>query len=799
MRIAILVIGIIVSVLVAEAPTQTFPPTIPFQGRLVKQLGGNVNGAVQLTLRLYTTPSGGAALWTEVQPAVPVTNGLFKTELGSVVALPVSLFDGRTFHLGVQVDSDPEMVPRLILTAQAYARLAREAMDVAGRDIHPRSVAIGTKPVIDSAGKWVGDPTGLQGPTGPIGPTGPTGPRGLTGDPGPTGPSGPTGPRGLQGLPGPTGPTGPQGLKGDPGPVGPTGPRGLTGDPGPTGPSGPTGPRGLQGLPGPTGPTGPQGLKGDPGAIGPTGPTGPRGLQGVPGQTGATGPQGPMGPSGPTGPIPKPPVSWTYAGDPLTVETTGSSSTSAAVVARATAVDGYGRGVEARSDRGDAINAAATGSGANAIYGFSANTVGYGRGVYGVSYGSTGYGVYALQTGSSGVGVYGYQSGSSGRGVYGYQTGTFGEAVYGYQTGSRGHGVRGIAAATVSTSSQWPKGVSGNARTQYGAGVYGVNSATGGVGVLGHAVGTGGVAVKGEALGTRSYIGVLGESRATANASYGVLGDCTWGGTTASQSTYGVVGLADGLLANGVYGRANGEPKEKTRFLSGVLGYTTSKNGYGMFSWGDFGVSGLKAFVQPHPTDAAHSVQFVCLEGNESGTYFRGRARLVKRRAEVPIPEEWRLVSEADGITVQVTPVGSLTARLAVMEQTRDRIVVEGTEDCEFNYFVNGVRRGFAEYEPFIPNTAFRPEVKGVPFGTQFPQALRDILVENGILNADYTPNEATAARLGWKLKDPDEVPLEERWWISDAARRELLLDRSSRPSPDVEVPPTTPDSTERH
>ena len=33
-----------------------------------------------------------------------------------------------------------------------------------------------------------------------------------------------------------------------------------------------------------------------------------------------------------------------------------------------------------------------------------------------------------------------------------------------------------------------------------------------------------------------------------------------------------------------------------------------------------------------------------------------------------------------------------------------------------------------------------------------------DILVANGILNPDYTPNEATAQRLGWKLVDEDEA-----------------------------------------
>jgi hypothetical protein len=145
----------------------------------------------------------------------------------------------------------------------------------------------------------------------------------------------------------------------------------------------------------------------------------------------------------------------------------------------------------------------------------------------------------------------------------------------------------------------------------------------------------------------------------------------------------------------------------------------------------------------------------------------------VNGRAEIPIPEEWKLVTEAEGITAQVTPIKSF-ARLSTWEASRDRIVIRGEEDCAFAYFVNGVRRGFAQYEPYIPNTAFRPDVKGVPFGTQYPEALRDILVKNGILNPDYTPNEATAARLGWKLKEQNDVPIRLRWWLPHEERQRL-------------------------
>jgi hypothetical protein len=764
-----------------------FPTTLPFQGRLTKQIGGNVNGVEKLTFHLYTLPAGGAPIWTEVQPAVSVTNGLFKTELGSVTALPVALFDGRTFYLGVQVGTDPEMVPRLALTSQAYARLAKNAQDVKGHDIHPRSVWVGSAQVIDSTGRWVGLPTGLRGPTGPAGPSGPTGP---------------TGPRGAKGDPGPAGPSGPTGPAGPMGPSGPTGPKGANGNPGPMGPSGPTGPKGAKGDPG------------DPGATGPRGPTGPRGVQGP------AGPSGPRGPQGPTGPLPTPPVTWNSSGDTVTASTSSSASNRAAIVASATAKNGYARGLQAFADKGHALHGEASGSNGYGVYGLARHTQGSGTGVYGRSSGVTGYGLRAYQDGSRGYGVYAQQTGSQGRAVYGYAT------------------------HTASTSLSWSAGVYGRARSTYSVGVYGENhtengaailgqtTATDAIGVLGkadntwgpvHTYGTYGAAsgthgwthgAYGKAVNTRGWShGVYGEAKTSSGWAYGVTGTAFvtggWahgvkatGITTASTSTnetYGVYAYASSQNALAVYGYASGTRTTKSDALAGIRGNVSSTHGYGVFSHGDFGGTGAKYFIQPHPTDPARNVQFICLEGNESGTYFRGKTRLVNGRAEIPIPEEWKLVTEDEGITVQVTPVDQ-PSRLHVPIQTRDRIVVRGDGDCTFSYFVNGVRRGFARYEPYLPNSAFRPGVKGVPFGTQYPEALREILVKNGVLNPDYTPNEATAAQLGWKLKDPSEIPVEERWWLpTEEWQRLMKLKMTSRP-PVIDRGPASPASIEeRH
>ncbi len=55
---------------------------------------------------------------------------------------------------------------------------------------------------------------------------------------------------------------------------------------------------------------------------------------------------------------------------------------------------------------------------------------------------------------------------------------------------------------------------------------------------------------------------------------------------------------------------------------------------------------------------------------------------------------------------------------------------------------------------------AYVSEVRGVLYGTQYPEARRQILVEDGILNPDFTPDEATAAMMGWTLRDPEPEDL---------------------------------------
>ncbi|MBX3465190.1 MAG: collagen-like protein [Planctomycetes bacterium] len=234
--------------------------------------------------------------------------------------------------------------------------------------------------------------------------------------------------------------------------------------------------------------------------------------------------------------------------------------------------------------------------------------------------------------------------------------------------------------------------------------------------------------------------------RADGSGSVAVQGQASLNGAA------GVEGLALTSTAWGVLGYYNGL---FTGVGGAIKGVSNSPSNWAVFADGPTGSTMVKNFVQPHPNDPSRVILFTCLEGNESGTYFRGKTRLIGGLVEIAIPEEWRLVSEDAGITVHLTPIQSF-ARLAAWEVSRDRIVVRGTEDCEFAYVVNGVRRGFGEHRTYAPNAGlFQPEVAGLPFGTQYPDALRLILVQNGILLPDFTPNPKTAAAMGWQLRMP--------------------------------------------
>jgi hypothetical protein len=90
-----------------------------YQGRLTDSGGNPVNGTRNLTFRLFTSETGGTAIWQETQNGVDVNNGLFNVVLGANTALDEAHFH-QPLYLEVVV-AGYTLSPRQQLLGSPYA------------------------------------------------------------------------------------------------------------------------------------------------------------------------------------------------------------------------------------------------------------------------------------------------------------------------------------------------------------------------------------------------------------------------------------------------------------------------------------------------------------------------------------------------------------------------------------------------------------------------------------------------------------------------------------------------------
>ena len=211
---------------------------------------------------------------------------------------------------------------------------------------------------------------------------------------------------------------------------------------------------------------------------------------------------------------------------------------------------------------------------------------------------------------------------------------------------------------------------------------------------------------------------------------------------------YGVAGISSGEGVTG--GLVNGSGFERAY---GILGFNTgplATQAYALYGGGNYLATGTKSFADPHPTDSSKIIKYISLEGAESGTYFRGKSKFERGVARIAVPEDFRLVSAEEGLTVQITPIGGM-ASVGVMKADLNEIVVQSSRNLEFYYMVNGIRRsqadvpaGIVEGNEFMPR---RPMGKIPLYLTDYQKAM---LIQNGTYKADGTVNMETAKRNGW-------------------------------------------------
>ena len=117
--------------------------TLPYQGRLTDANGAPLNGTYSMSFQLYTTASGGSALWSEAwdfTDAVVVTDGLFNVLLGSLTPIPQSVITGNSsLWLGISIEADSEMTPRVQVGSVPFAFQANRAYGLAAADGDPEA------------------------------------------------------------------------------------------------------------------------------------------------------------------------------------------------------------------------------------------------------------------------------------------------------------------------------------------------------------------------------------------------------------------------------------------------------------------------------------------------------------------------------------------------------------------------------------------------------------------------------------------------------------------------------------
>ena len=318
------------------------------------------------------------------------------------------------------------------------------------------------------------------------------------------------------------------------------------------------------------------------------------------------------------------------------------------------------------------------------------------------------------------------------------------------------HGVVGVLGANAAAGASAVKGTSpGSAAGVHGTsgtglGVHGASGSGWGIygrsetstGIVGSSPTHEGVA--GVTTGTNLYsAGVAGQADGPVAAASGISHAGVKG---MSHGGRGVLGIVDTLTGRAVSGHMVTSPNG-TAVTSGHLGVSATT---GVLSNGDIMATGPKFFVEPHPTDPAKMIRYVSLEGNEAGTYFRGKGKFERGLARIQVPEDFRIVTDAEGLSIQVTPLGDM-ASVGVVRIDLDEIVVKGSRNVEFFYTVNGVRKAYKDIPTVVENDlVFVPERPDAAMPLWLSEEAKARLIRNGTYNADGSVNRDTAKRLGW-------------------------------------------------
>lgn len=156
--------------LAASMALSQSPKLLNFQGRLEHTRNGQtvaVDSTVSMQFSIYSEDTTGAALWSETQ-TVRVTKGIYQVLLGSITALPNTLFNGSSRYLGIKVGNEiNEMTPLFQFSSVGYSHYSFNTESIQNRPVSPLT------PTSGQVLKWSGSAwrpdTDLTTPSGQAG------------------------------------------------------------------------------------------------------------------------------------------------------------------------------------------------------------------------------------------------------------------------------------------------------------------------------------------------------------------------------------------------------------------------------------------------------------------------------------------------------------------------------------------------------------------------------------------------------------------------------------------------------
>ncbi len=131
----------------------------------------------------------------------------------------------------------------------------------------------------------------------------------------------------------------------------------------------------------------------------------------------------------------------------------------------------------------------------------------------------------------------------------------------------------------------------------------------------------------------------------------------------------------------------------------------------GIYGNGDFWAKGEKSFIIDDPEDASRKIKYTCIEGPEAGIYFRGKGKLESGRTVIELPSYFKSIAQDTTISVQLTPCSLASKGMAIESIEGGKVNVGelygGKGGYEFFYTVYAARKGYENYEVYIPKDKF--------------------------------------------------------------------------------------------